>query len=107
MAQVRAITSEQARAARGALGWSIRDLAAKANVAINSISRFENGSGTVLLDTIFKLQDAFEAAGMEFPNQHSVSWEKARAETAALPAVEPRSRPEAPQNREGQTGHDG
>jgi transcriptional regulator with XRE-family HTH domain len=51
--------------ARGALGWSARQLATAAAVGINTITRFENGSDT-LASTVTKLRTALEAAGVEF-----------------------------------------
>jgi transcriptional regulator with XRE-family HTH domain len=51
--------------ARGALGWSARELATGASVGINTITRFENGSDT-LASTITKLRIALEAGGVEF-----------------------------------------
>ena len=38
------VTREQVKMARAAMGWGVRDLAAKIGVAANTISRFENGS---------------------------------------------------------------
>lgn len=59
----------QCRMARAALGWGVGDLARKAGVGINTVSRFENGSeahgGTQRL-----LRGAFEAAGIVFIDQN-------------------------------------
>ena len=51
--------------ARAALGWGVRDLADHAGVAANTVSRFENGSGTTV-STLEQLQAALENAGIEF-----------------------------------------
>jgi transcriptional regulator with XRE-family HTH domain len=59
------LTREQLRMARGALNWSVRDLAAKAGVAANTISRYENGSDAYG-DTLSKIQRALEAGGVVF-----------------------------------------
>lgn len=55
----------QCRMARGALEWTVRELAAKAEVGVNTVTRFEKGADT-LTSTIAKLRTALEAAGVEF-----------------------------------------
>lgn len=59
------MTPEQSRAARGILGWSVRDLAEKAEVGVNTVSRFEN-SGEAMHSTVTKMQAALEAGGVAF-----------------------------------------
>jgi transcriptional regulator with XRE-family HTH domain len=59
------ITREQLRMARAALNWTVRDLAAKAGVAANTVSRFENGTDAYG-DTLLKLRRALEAGGVIF-----------------------------------------
>jgi transcriptional regulator with XRE-family HTH domain len=61
------MTPEQCRMARGALNLTVRALAAKAGVGVNTVTRLENGAET-LASTVMKLQHAFEAAGVEFTN---------------------------------------
>ncbi|MBF0324229.1 MAG: helix-turn-helix transcriptional regulator [Alphaproteobacteria bacterium] len=56
---------EQSRAARGILGWSVRDLAEKAGVGVNTVSRFEN-SGEAMHSTVTKMQAALETGGVSF-----------------------------------------
>jgi transcriptional regulator with XRE-family HTH domain len=51
--------------ARAALGWGVRDLAKRAGVAANTVSRFENGMGTNLT-TLKQIQTALEEAGIIF-----------------------------------------
>ena len=51
--------------ARAALGWGVRDLAAKAGVAANTVSRYENGADA-LGDTLLKIQRTFEQSGIIF-----------------------------------------
>jgi len=51
--------------ARAALGWGVRDLASRAGVAANTVSRFENGMGTNLT-TLKQIQIALEEAGIVF-----------------------------------------
>lgn len=59
------MTPLQSRMARAALGWSIPDLAERADVRPNTISHFERG-GDSYTSTITKLQSALEAAGVVF-----------------------------------------
>lgn len=51
--------------ARAALGWSIREAAAKAHIGINTLSRFEGGGG-VYLATSENLHAVYRSAGVEF-----------------------------------------
>ena len=55
------------RMARAALGWGVRDLAERAGVTANTISRYENGADA-LGETLAKIQRALEAGGVEFTN---------------------------------------
>jgi transcriptional regulator with XRE-family HTH domain len=56
--------------ARAALCWGVRDLAKRAGVAANTVSRFENGSGA-MVDTLERMQTALENAGVIFiPADH-------------------------------------
>lgn len=59
------ITPTQIKMARGALDWSIRDLAKKAGLHHNTISRVENGLDTTR-GTLLVLREALESAGIEF-----------------------------------------
>jgi transcriptional regulator with XRE-family HTH domain len=68
---------EQVRMARSALNWSLRDFAARANVAINTISRYENGAETLAI-TLDKFQKVFEAHGIDFPDEYTVSFKRAK-----------------------------
>jgi transcriptional regulator with XRE-family HTH domain len=49
--------------ARAALGWGVRDLADKAGINANTISRFEGGKGA-LTSTVDKILGVFEAEGV-------------------------------------------
>ncbi len=51
--------------ARAALGWSVRELASKAGLAANTVSRYENGTDAYG-ETLIKIQRAFEQAGIIF-----------------------------------------
>ena len=59
------LTGVQIKMARAALGWGVRDLAAKASVNPGTISRIEGGADA-LGGTLGKIQEAFEAEGVEF-----------------------------------------
>lgn len=60
-----AITGVQIRMARAALGWGVRDLADRAGVNFNTVSRIERGGGS-LTDTLEKLRRTLEGAGVVF-----------------------------------------
>ncbi len=59
------ITREQVKMARAALGWGVRELAEKAGVTANTVSRYENGADA-LGDTLTKLQRTLEEGGVAF-----------------------------------------
>jgi transcriptional regulator with XRE-family HTH domain len=61
------MTPLQLRMARAAVGWGVRELAAKAGVTANTVTRIENGADAKQ-STIEMLQRALEAAGIEFTN---------------------------------------
>jgi transcriptional regulator with XRE-family HTH domain len=50
---------------RAALGWGVRELAQKAGLAPNTVSRFENGAGA-RVDTLAQIQEALEKEGVVF-----------------------------------------
>jgi transcriptional regulator with XRE-family HTH domain len=78
----------QLRMARAAVGWGVRELAKKAGVAANTVTRIENGADAKQ-STMDRLQHALEAAGVEFSNgdQPGVRLTK----DAAADSVEPAS----------------
>ena len=57
----------QLRMARAAVGWGVRELAKKAGVTANTVTRIENGADAKQ-STMDRLQRALEAAGVEFTN---------------------------------------
>jgi len=59
----------QVKMARAALGWGVRELAAQAGIATNTVSRFENGADA-LGDTLLKIQRTLERAGIEFIDEN-------------------------------------
>jgi transcriptional regulator with XRE-family HTH domain len=57
--------SVQLKMARAAVGWGVRELAKKAGVTANTVTRIENGADAKQ-STMDRLQHALEAAGIEF-----------------------------------------
>jgi transcriptional regulator with XRE-family HTH domain len=55
----------QLKMARAAAGWGVRELAKKAGVTANTVTRIENGADAKQ-STMDSLQHALEAAGIEF-----------------------------------------
>jgi transcriptional regulator with XRE-family HTH domain len=51
--------------ARTALGWGVRDLAAAAKVAVDTVTRLERGE-SLKERTVEAIQRTFEDAGIEF-----------------------------------------
>jgi transcriptional regulator with XRE-family HTH domain len=65
------MTIEQLRAARGLLGWSQSELAARAGLSRPTVKRLEAGFGPhVSNEARAKLQRAIEAAGIEFIDEN-------------------------------------
>ena len=61
------VTVEQLRAARGLLGWSQSELAARAGLSLPTVKRLEAGFGPRVSDEArSRLQRAIEAAGIAF-----------------------------------------
>jgi transcriptional regulator with XRE-family HTH domain len=73
----------QLRMARAAVGWGVRELAEKAGVTANTVTRIENGADAKQ-STMERLQHALEAAGIEFTdgNQPGVRLTRAAAPRA-------------------------
>jgi transcriptional regulator with XRE-family HTH domain len=59
----------QLRMARTAVGWGVRELAKKAGVTANTVSRIENGADAKQ-STIDRLRQSLEAAGVEFIDEN-------------------------------------
>ncbi len=74
------ITSFQMRAARALLGIDQRTLAAMAGVSLPTIQRMEASEGSVrgVVDTLVKVVDAFNRAGVELIGEHARSEEGGR-----------------------------
>ncbi len=61
------LSAVQSKMARVAVGWGVRELAAKAGLSTNTVARFERGE--VLKEgTLTAIRTALEAAGVEFTN---------------------------------------
>ena len=76
------ITSGQIKAARALLGWTVRDLAAKAEIGFSTLVRMEQAEGVPggHVKTLEAVQNALEKAGIEFigsvDSQAGVRWKK-------------------------------
>ncbi|MCA9720082.1 MAG: helix-turn-helix transcriptional regulator [Myxococcales bacterium] len=62
------MSKEQCKAARALLGWTQTDLADRARVTQNTITQFESGATSPRRATLAVIQQAFEAAGIQFTN---------------------------------------
>jgi transcriptional regulator with XRE-family HTH domain len=51
--------------ARAALGWTLKDLADRAKVNLNTVSRYEAGF-EILSGTMHKIEDVLRAEGVDF-----------------------------------------
>jgi predicted transcriptional regulator len=60
------ITPRQIRAARALLGWSQQQLADKAIVSLNAVTRMEKGRVDSRMSTITALEKTLSKAGVEF-----------------------------------------
>src|ERR1700681_795832 len=67
--------------ARAAVGWGVRELAKKAGITANTVTRIENGADAKQ-STMDALQRALEAAGVEFTNGEQPGVRLAKAATA-------------------------
>lgn len=64
------ITPEACRAARALLGLTVREIGDAAGIAFETISKYENGRSMREANRA-KLQEAFEARGVEILNGNS------------------------------------
>ena len=74
------ITSSQMRAARALLGIDQRQLAEMAGLSLPTIQRMEASGGQVrgIIDTLMKVVDALEGAGVELIGENAQSAGKGR-----------------------------
>jgi transcriptional regulator with XRE-family HTH domain len=61
--------------ARIVLGWGVRDLAKKTDLATGTITRIEGGK-EAMSGSLRKIQQAFEEAGIDFPDAYTVSYRR-------------------------------
>jgi len=64
------VTSAQLRMARGALNWTVRDLAEATGLHRNTISNIETGRYVGDATTIAAIEAAFRSAGVEFIDEN-------------------------------------
>jgi transcriptional regulator with XRE-family HTH domain len=65
------LTVEQLRAARGLLGWSQSDLAARAELSLPTVKRVETGTGPRVWEIArTKLRRTLESAGVVFIDEN-------------------------------------
>ena len=83
------MTPGQCRAARSWLKWSTRKTAQESGVARATLVRFENGRD-VMHSSVTRLRKTFEAAGVVFSGNFTVSYEPGK-EAKAPPAAAPKS----------------
>lgn len=65
-AAMETMSPEQSRAARGLLGWSEADLAAKTGLGEDAVRAFEAGTGDPASGFVENLRSAFMAEGIRF-----------------------------------------
>jgi transcriptional regulator with XRE-family HTH domain len=65
------ITPRQIRAARALLDWSQQDLADKAIVSLNAVTRLERSAVDPRVSTITAVQTALSRAGIEFLSEEA------------------------------------
>ena len=63
------ITPEQIRMARSALNWSVKELAGKCGIGVNTLSRLENGTDS-RLSTLSKIETTLVRAGIVFLSEN-------------------------------------
>jgi len=85
------ITAAQMRAARALLGIDQRQLADLAGVSLPTIQRMEASTGNVrgIVDTLMKVVDALERAGVELIGDNAVSREGGRGVRLRAPSLPP------------------
>ncbi len=60
------VTPRQIRAARALLGWSQQELADKAIISLNAVTRLERSEVDPRMSTVSALERALRKAGIEF-----------------------------------------
>ena len=62
------MTGAQIKAARGLVGWTVRELGKKAGVHWNTVSAIELGKSGGRPETLVAIKRALEKVGVEFTN---------------------------------------
>ena len=62
------MTVAHSRAARGLLGWTVEELAARAGLSADTIVRWENGRNVPRETTRETIKNTYESAGVVFTN---------------------------------------
>jgi transcriptional regulator with XRE-family HTH domain len=75
------ITGRQIRAARGLLGWDASELAAKAGLTRETVSKIENESVQAREETFNNIVHAFNDSGVEFIGSIGVQWVQHQSQT--------------------------
>jgi transcriptional regulator with XRE-family HTH domain len=83
------ITTNQVRAARALLGWSQRDLAKNAKIAVSTVADFERGQRVPVPANIQAIRDAIASAGIVFTAGGAVAGGKHDRALAARPNGQP------------------
>ena len=85
------ITAAQMRAARAMLGIDQRQLAELAGVSLPTIQRMEASEGNVrgVIDTLTKVIEALDRAGIELIGDNTISREGGRGVRLKQPKVRP------------------
>jgi DNA-binding transcriptional regulator YiaG len=68
-----AMSPEQSRAARGWLGWSQAELAAKASVSLSTVRDFEKARRVPIANNLTAMKAALEGAGVAFVDDGGTS----------------------------------
>lgn len=66
------MTPTQMKMARVALGWGVRDLADRAGITANTVTRIENGADAKQ-STVNAIRAALEAGGVQFLDNGDVA----------------------------------
>lgn len=69
------ITKQQIKAGRAILGWGVRELGEKTDLAPGTITRIENGK-EAMGGSLRKIQQALEEGGIDFPDEFTVSYRR-------------------------------
>ena len=69
------LTAAQMKAARALVGMEQKTLAARSGVSLPTIQRMETSDGVVrgIIETLMKVMEALQAAGVEFINEGAIS----------------------------------